>query len=292
MIVQISRIGVWLGPLALLPAAEEREAVQELEELGYGAFWFGEGPGTREALVHAATLLSWTTRAVVVSGVANIYVRDPMAMANGARALADAFPGRFLLGVGVSHAPTVADRGHSYGPPIETMRDYLDGMETCLYRPPEPASPAGVILAALGPRMLRLAAERTSGAHPYFTPPAHTVVAREVLGRDRLLAPEQGFLLEGDPDEARRLARLHASYYLRLDNYRRSMLRLGFTEDDVAGDGSDRLVDAIVSWGDPEAVRDRVRAHLEAGADHVCVQAVGPEPLEALRRLAPAVCGL
>ena len=215
-----------------------------------------------------------------------------MAMTNGAKALADAFPGRFLLGIGVSHAPMVAERGHSYGAPIETMRAYLDQMDQCIYRPAEPEAPVQVILAALGPRMLRLAAERTSGAHPYFPPPSHTANAREVMGPNCLLAVEQGFILEENPAEARRLARMHVAHYLRLDNYRRSMLRLGFGEDDLEREGSDMLVDAIVSWGTCEAIRTRVQAHLEAGADHVCVQAIGPEPLEALRRLAHAVCDL
>jgi probable F420-dependent oxidoreductase len=219
-----------------------------------------------------------------------------MATANGARALADAYPGRFVLGIGVSHAPAVAVRGASYGKPVTAMRAYLDAMAEAQYRPPPPPEDAPVLLAALGPRMLELARDRTRGAHPYFVPVEHTVRAREILGAGSLLAPEQAVVLETDPARAREVAREHVRVYLALDNYRRSLLRLGFGEDDVAGDGSDRLVDAVVAWGDVEAVASRVRAHLEAGADHVCVQVLGAPPgelpLPALRELAPALVAL
>ncbi len=287
--MELSRVGVWLGPLSLRPAAETREIAPELEELGYGAIWFGEGVGTKECFAQAATLLGWTRRVVVASGIANIYARDPMATANGARTLADAYPDRFLLGVGVSHAPSVAERGHEYARPLGTMGAYLDAMESALFRGVEPAEPAPVVLAALGPKMLALAAERTRGAHPYFTPPEHTAMAREVMGEGPLLAPEQAFVLETDPAAARATAREHMAYYLRLDNYRRNLHRLGFADDDLDGGGSDRLADAIVAWGDVDAVRDRVKTHLDAGADHVCVQAVGEDPLGDLRQLAPAL---
>lgn len=290
--MDLGRVGVWLGPLALLPAAAEQAAAQELEQLGYGALWFGEGVGTKESFSHAGVLLACTHRVVVATGIANVYARDPMAMANGAKALADAYPDRFLLGLGVSHAPSVAERGHAYAAPIASMRSYLDAMDGALYRPLEPPGPAPRVLAALGPRMLELAAARTWGAHPYFVPPEHTVFARETLGEGPLLAPEQAVLLERDAAEARRAARAHMAYYLVLDNYRRNLLRLGFSEDDLASGGSDRLVDAIVAWGDVEAVSERVRAHLAAGADHVCVQTVGREPLAELRELAPALLEL
>jgi probable F420-dependent oxidoreductase len=280
--MELSRIGVWLGPLSLRSAAETREFAPELEELGYGAIWFGEGVGTKECFTQASTLLGWTRRAVVASGILNIYARDPMAAANGARALADAYPGRFMLGIGVSHAPSVAERGHDYARPLATMRGYLDAMEAAAYRPAAPAEPAPIVLAALGPKMLELSAERTRGAHPYFTPTEHTAMAREVMGEGPLLAPEQAFVLETDPASARASAREHMGYYLALDNYRRNLV----------GGGSDRLVDAIVAWGGVDAVRDRVQAHLDAGADHVCVQAIGENPLDELRRLAPALIGL
>ena len=286
--MELSRIGAWLGPLSLRSAAETRELAPELEEVGYGAIWFGEGVGTKECFTQAATLLSWTKRAVVGSGILNIYARDPMATANGARTLADAYPGRFLLGIGVSHAPSVAERGHDYARPVATMRSYLDAMDEAGFRGVEPAEPAPRVLAALGPKMLELAAERAHGAHPYFTPPEHTAMAREIMGAGRLLAPEQAFVLDTDPSSARAKAREHMGYYLALDNYRRNLQRIGFSEDDLAGP-SDRLVDAIVAWGDVEAVQARVKAHLDAGADHVCVQAVGDEPLDELRQVAPAL---
>jgi probable F420-dependent oxidoreductase len=287
--VELGRIGAWLGPLSLKPAAETREFAPELEELGFAAIWFGEGVGTKECFTQASTLLAWTRRAVVASGIANIYARDPMATANGARTLADAYPGRFLLGIGVSHAPSVAERGHGYARPIGTMTAYLDAMESALFRGVEPAEAAPVVLAALGPKMLAFAGERTRGAHPYFTPPEHTAMARDVLGTGPLLAPEQAFLLETDPFAARAKAREHMGYYLALDNYRRNLERIGFAEEELVDGGSDRLVDAIVAWGGVDAVRDRVRAHLDAGADHVCVQAVGEDPLGELRELAPAL---
>jgi probable F420-dependent oxidoreductase len=290
--MELSRIGVWLGPLSSRAAADTREFAAELERLGYGAFWFAEGVGTKEAFTQAATLLSWTDRAVVATGIANIYARDPMAMANGAKTLADAYPGRFLLGVGVSHAPSVAARGHDYAKPLGAMRSYLDAMDASVFRVPEPAEPPPRVLAALGPRMLELAAERSRGAHPYFTPPEHTAMAREVMGAGPLLAPEQAFVLDTDPSSARAKAREHMTYYLALDNYRRNLQRLGFAEDELEGGGSDRLVDAIVAWGGVGAVRARVKAHLDAGADHVCVQAVGDDPLDELRQVAPALSEL
>jgi len=287
--MELNRIGAWLGPLSLRSAGETRELAPELEELGFGAIWFGEGVGTKEAFTQAATLLCWTKRAVVASGILNIYARDPMATVNGARTLADAYPGRFLLGIGVSHAPSVAQRGHDYARPIATMRNYLDAMDEAAFRGVEPSEPAQCVLAALGPKMLELAAERTRGAHPYFTPPEHTAMAREVMGVGPLLAPEQAFVLDTDPSSARAKAREHMTYYLALDNYRRNLQRLGFAEDELDGGGSDRLVDAIVAWGDVDAVRERVRAHLDAGADHVCIQAVGDDPVDELRRVAPAL---
>lgn len=233
---------------------------------------------------------------VVAPGIASIYARDPMAMANGSKALAEVYPGRFLLGLGVSHAPTVAARGGDYGPPVASMRAYLDAMDAAPYRGAEPAEPVPRVLAALGPRMLALAAERAAGAHPYFVPVEHTALARETIGPGSLLAPEQAVVLETDPESARRIAREHASYYLGLDNYRRNLRRLGLLEEELAGGGSDRVVDAIVAWGDVEAIQARVRAHLEAGGDHVCVQALAADPSElalgALRELAPALLEL
>lgn len=285
-------MGVWLGSISLWPSADERAAVRRIEELGYGAVWIGENHANREIFAHAATLLGSTERIVVATGVAGIWSRDPSASANGAAALAEAFPGRFVLTLGVSHAPIVARRGHAYEKPLAAMREHLDGMAATRYVAPAPAEPAPLLLAALAPGMMRLAAERTDGAHPYLVTPAHTADARETLGQGKILAPEQGVVLVEDTDAARAIAREHLAVYLPLENYTRCWRRLGFGDGDLADGGSDRLVDAIVAWGDEEAVAARVRAHLAAGADHVPVQALGAEPLAQLERLAPILTAL
>lgn len=289
--MNLGRVGVWSGGVVRRPAAEAREAVAEIDELGFGALWYPEGP---EVFSKGALLLSWSSRLVVCSGIASVYARDPQAAANGAAALAEAFPGRFVLGLGVSHRPLVESRGHRYRGPIATMRAYLDAMDGAVVSAPQPAEPAPRMLAALGPRMLRLAAERTAGAHPYFVPVEHTAFARETLGPGPLLCVEQTVCLSSDPDEARGLARRFAKLYLSLENYRNNLLRLGFPEDELDGGGSDRVVDAIVAWGDLDAVRERVRAHLDAGADHVCIQPLpsGEPCLEQLRALAPGLLEL
>jgi probable F420-dependent oxidoreductase len=195
-----------------------------------------------------------------------------MAMANGARALGEAYPGRFVLGIGVSHAPSVATRGGSYGKPVETMRTYLDAMDAATYAAPLPAEPAPMVLAALGPRMLELAAERTDGAHTYFVPVEHTVLARRHLGPNAFLSVEQTAVIHSDPGTARDIARAFCARYLSLPNYRNGLLRVGWSERDLDSGGSDRLIDAIVVQGSVDAVVERVRAHLDAGADQVSIQ--------------------
>ena len=196
---ELGQVGVWLGSISLWASAEEWAAVRALEELGYGAVWIGENHANREIFAHAATLLGCTERIVVATGVAGIWSRDPSASANGAAALAEAFPGRFVLTLGVSHAPIVNRRGHVYEKPLAAMREHLDGMAETRYIPPAPAEPAAVLLAALAPGMMRLAAERTDGAHPYLVTPEHTAWARETLGPGKILAPEQGVVLHDDP---------------------------------------------------------------------------------------------
>jgi probable F420-dependent oxidoreductase len=278
-----------------MPATAAREAMVAIEALGFGAVWYPES-AAKEAMSQAAVLLAATSEIAVASGIANMWARDPAAMINGARTLADAFGDRFLLGIGVSHAPSVARRGHHYRRPLQAMRAYLEGMEDAPYQGPAPSSPPQIVLAALGPRMLRLAAERTWGAHPYFVPVEHTSFARAELGPGPLLAPEQGVVLSTDPGEARSIARDHARYYLALDNYRNNLERMGWSASDVAGDGSDELIDAVIAWGDVAAIQARVAAHLAAGADHVCVQVLnGPRdqfPLSELRLLAAALLEL
>jgi probable F420-dependent oxidoreductase len=201
-----------------------------------------------------------------------------MAMANGQRALAEQSGGRFLLGIGVSHPPMVAGlRGHHYGKPVATMRAYLTEMALAPYIAPEPPEKPLTILAALGPRMLALSAELADGAHPYNVPPEHTAEARRILGPNKLLCPEVWVLLETDPEKARSAARQALAPYLKLDNYVNNWLRLGFGNDELAGGGSDRFVDANVAWGTEEAIRKRIQEHWDAGADHVCIQSIHPD---------------
>jgi probable F420-dependent oxidoreductase len=293
--MELGRVGIWSMQLGRMPTVAVREAVAGIEALGFRAIWFPETMA-KEAMAQAALLLAAGNESVVASGIANIWARDPVAMINGARTLAEAYPGRFLLGIGVGHAPAAAKRGHDYRQPLATMTAYLDAMAQAPFLGPEPAEAPSVVLAALGPRMLRLAAERAQGAHPYLVPVGHTAFARSTLGAGPLLAPEQGVALAADAAEGRQIARAHMRHYLALDNYRNNLLRLGFADGDVAGDGSDALVDAVVAWGDPGAIQSRVAAHLAAGADHVSVQVLnGPPdrfPMEELRRLAPALLEL
>ena len=291
--MDLGRVGIWTFALDLQPVMRAREVAAELEELGYGAVWVPDAVG-RDPLVHAALLLGGTNRIAIGTGIAQIYGRDPMTMTGGWKTISEAFPGRFVLGLGVSHQPMVEGlRGQTYGPPLTAMREYLERMDTAMYVAAEPTEPPRRVLAALGPKMLALAAERADGAHPYNVPPEHTARARDVLGPAKLLAPEQAVLLETDPVEARRIARGHMAIYLDLPNYMNNLRRFGITDDDIADGGSDRLVDMLVAWGDVDAVRARVQAHLDAGADHVAVQVLTPErgtlPLDDWRKLAPAL---
>ena len=268
----LGRVGAWSFALQANTAAAEQAALRAYEALGYRATWFPESIGSKEAFAHAGLLLAGSERMIVGTGIANVYARDPMAMANGARTLSEAYPGRFVLGIGVSHAPSVAARGSVYGRPVEHMTAYLDAMEAATWSAPGPAEPVPVLLAALGPRMLDLAAERTAGAHPYFVPVAHTAMARARMGPDPVLVVEQTAVLDTDPARGRETARAFATRYLALDNYANNLRRLGWGDEDLAGGGSDRLLDAVVVQGDAAAIAARVREHLDAGADHVCVQ--------------------
>jgi probable F420-dependent oxidoreductase len=216
---------------------------------------------------------------VVATGIANIWARDAQAMRAGQLTLAEAYPARFLLGLGVSHVPLVDTRGHRYDRPYSAMRAYLDAMDQARYESPAPAESPIRVLAALGPRMLELAAERADGAHPYFVPVSHTELARRIMGPGKLLCPEQAVVMDPDPRSAREVARRHTGAYLRLPNYRQNLLRLGFSEADCEGGGSDRLVDAIVAHGSAEVVAQRLREHLQAGADHVAIQVLTGDPL-------------
>ncbi len=283
-------VGVWSPAFALAPAAAMRAAAAEIEALGFGALWFPEGFGTKESFASAALILGATERVPVCSGIANVWARDPVATATGARTLMEAHPGRFLLGLGVSHPQQVDPRGHRYAKPVAHMRSYLAAMDAAPYHP-DPALPhIPRVLAALRRPMIELARERADGMLSYLVTPAHTAMARALLGPDRLLCAEQAILLCADPAEARRIARERTSWYFDLGNYPPSLRAQGFTDADLAGDGSDRIIDGLVAWGDAAAIAARVREHLAAGADHVCVQPLPTADdlfaLDALRALA------
>jgi probable F420-dependent oxidoreductase len=291
--IQLGSIGIWTFRFEHCPAAQAQEAAAELEQLGFGAIWFGEAAG-REALTQAGVLLAGTKRAAIVTGIANIYARDPVTMAAGQKTLAEAYPGRFVLGLGVSHVPLVEKlRGHRYEKPVSTMRAYLDAMDQAPYQAAPPSIKPIRLLAALGPKMLQLAAERTDGAHPYNVNPEHTAQARAILGQGPYLCPEQAVVLETDPAKARKIARDFLATYLALPNYTNNFLRLGFNESDIKDGGTDRLIDSIIAWGDLNAIRNRIRAHHSAGADHVCVQVLSANarslPLAEWREIAPAL---
>ncbi|MFH1105289.1 MAG: TIGR03620 family F420-dependent LLM class oxidoreductase [Actinomycetota bacterium] len=284
-VVALGRVGVFGWPFVTAPATEVRAAARRVEAAGYGAVWFPESRG-REAFTTASLLLEATKTITTATGIASIWARDPMAMAIGGMSLAESSGGRFVLGIGVSHAPSAEARGHHYERPLERMTEYLDAMAQVANPLAGDPAPPPVVLAALGPRMLRLAATRTAGAHPYFVPVEHTTIARGVLGPGPLLAPEQAAVIDTDPGRARAVARQHMSRYLAADNYRRNLLRLGWSEADLGDGGSDALVDAIVAWGDADAVAGRVREHLDRGADHVSVLMLGEDWVGDLERLA------
>ncbi|WP_020661865.1 TIGR03620 family F420-dependent LLM class oxidoreductase [Amycolatopsis benzoatilytica] len=274
-------IGIWTFAFDGNDAGAVRAAAAEAESLGYAALWFGEYRG-REAFTHASLLLNATTQLTVGTGIARFSERSPIAAEAAGRTLNEAHPCRFVLGLG----------GHLPGGARTTMREYLDAMDAVDLAVSGEFRPRR-LLAALGPKMLELAAERTDGAHPYFVPPEHTAFARETMGPGAYLAVEQAVVLDSDPLRAKRIAREHVAQYVELAPHQRANLRrLGYSDDDLAGGGSDRLVDAIVAYRDEEEVAGRIRAHLEAGADQVCVQVLsaGPEiPVEGWRRLAPLV---
>jgi probable F420-dependent oxidoreductase len=294
--MDLGRVGLWTFQLDMQPMAAAQEAMSELDELGFGAVWVPEAVG-REPFANAALLLSASRRIVVATGIASLHARTALTMQAGWKTLTEAFPDRFLLGIGVSHQPMVEGvHGGTYDKPYSTMVSYLDAMDRGLFFASPPIAAPQRVLAALGPKMLQLSAARGMGAHPYFVPVEHTAMAREVLGSGPLLAPEQAVVFETDPSTAREIARRHMATYLGLPNYTNNLKRVGWTDDDIAGGGSDALVDAIVAWGSLDDVVARVKAHHDAGADHVCVQVL-PSDLRALpmaewRELATAIPSL
>jgi probable F420-dependent oxidoreductase len=273
---RLGPVGLWTTHLHYQPMSQARESVAWLERLGFGAVWVGEAT-SKPALIHSALLLGGGDRIVIATGIASIWAQDPMMAANAGRTLNEAYPGRFVLGLGVSHPFLTEPRGREYRKPLEHMRWYLDTMDRAPWFGLD-VEPAPRVLAALGPKMLELAGERAAGAHPYFVPVEHTARAREILGPEPLLAPEQAVTLELDPEAARRIARRYMKGYLELPNYTSNLTRLGWMDDDLAGSGSDRLLDAMVAWGGVETVRARLDQHRQAGADHVAIRVLTEDP--------------
>ena len=291
----LGTVGAWSGRLQRRPTNQAIEMCEEIGELGYRTVWVPESPSGKNVLTFAAVLLGGTSRVAVATGIAITWVRDAVAMMNASRTLGDAHPGRFVLGVGISHRSTAEGRGHHYVSPLDSMRTYLDTMRIAAFDGHPPATNPPTLVAALGPKMLAVSAGHADGAHSFLTTPEHTAGAREVLGADKLLAVEQGVvLLDGRVDvrEGRDRARLNLQRFLAWPNYRNHLRRLGFDDADLEADCSDRLIDALYVIGDEEAVSRRVRSHRDAGADHVCIQVIGgsdADELDAFRRLAPQI---
>jgi probable F420-dependent oxidoreductase len=274
--MDIGRVGLWTFLLDQHPTSRVRELAQEIEDMGWPTLWRPESSG-RDVLVSSSVLLDATSRLIVASGIAQIYARHPVTTAAAQKTLFEAHEGRFLLGLGVAHASSVEGiRKLEYRTPYSDMVAYLKAMTEAPYTAVEPATKPPTVLAALGPRMLKLSAEAADGAHPYFTPPEHTAMARDILGQGPLLAPEQMVVIDSDLDRARTVARANMARYLRLPNYTNNLLRCGFTQTDI-DDMTDRLVDGIVACGDIDVSVDRVQQHLDAGADHVCIQVLAAD---------------
>ncbi len=270
--IELGRLGIWY-PMDRLDGGQIRTFLGMIERLGYDTLWYPESRGY-ESLSLAGFMLANSTKLKVGSSIASTYARDAFTAQRGLLTLSGLYGKRFILGLGVSHAPMVEKlRGHEYQKPVPAMRAYLDA----LVQREKGTEEWPVAIAALGPLMLKLAAERTRGALPYNTTPAHTAMARKVLGPDKWLVAEQKVTLETDAAKARALGRKELERYLALDNYRNNWLRLGFTEQDLSNGGSDRFIDAMVLWGDAEKVKAGLRAHLDAGATQVCIQPVHAE---------------
>ena len=283
MATKLGKLGVW-SFIDEMTAIEAVTFAQQLESWGYSALWIPEAVG-RDPFSIISYMAAGTQKLVFATGIANIYARDAMAMNAIHKTVSELAPERFILGLGVSHAPLVQDiRGHEYQKPVATMRQYLDAMESAFYMAAKAEEQAPILLGALRQNMLKLSAEKVSGAH--------TAWARDILGTNAWLCPEQMVLLVDDADQARKIARSHIATYNGLENYKNNLKQFGFEEKDFEHGGSDKLVDAIVAWGDEETIRNHIQAHWDAGADHVCIQALkneverGPD-LALLELLAP-----
>lgn len=271
--MELGQLGVWYFTDAM-SATDAATTAKRIEDLGYSTLWLPETVG-RNPFAHAAWLLANTTSLVIATGIANIYHREPGVTLAAQHTLAEQSNDRFLLGLGVSHKPLVEGlRGLTYGKPVSTMREYLQKMKASPYTAPRSSEPPKTVIAALGPKMLELAAEAADGAHPYFTSPSHTKMARETMGDDAWLCVEQKVIMESDPDKARAAARRAAATYQGLPNYRNNWLRMGLSEADISDDGSDKFIDTTFAWGDQNAIQERIDEHFQAGANHVCVQPI------------------
>jgi probable F420-dependent oxidoreductase len=283
--MELGRVGVWTRELRTGDEGARREAAAQLEELGYGALWFPGGHGD-DSMDCARIVLDATSRVTVATGITNIWTEPADGVAAKHAEFAKRYDHRFLLGVGISHrAPMDRIKEGMYDKPFSAMVAYLDELDAA----PEPPPQDERVIAALGPRMLRLSRDRAAGTHPYLSTPDHTRDAREAVGPGKIVAPEQGIVLETDPARARELARGFVERYLTLPNYFRQWLRYGYTEDDLRDGGSDRLVDGLIAWGDEGMIAARVQEHIDAGADHVCVQFIHDAdglPTEQWRRMA------
>ncbi|MDG1704445.1 MAG: TIGR03620 family F420-dependent LLM class oxidoreductase [Pseudomonadales bacterium] len=270
--MDVGKLGVWYF-FDEVSSADAANSAKRLESLGYSTLWLPETVG-KNPYVLASWLLANTSKLNLATGIANIYHREPTVSRALQYTLAEQSGDRFLMAIGVSHKPLVEGvRKLEYGPPVTTMRNYLEQMGTAPYRAVREEAEPKTLIAALGPKMIELAKTHTEGAHPYFTGPSHTKMAREILGEGPLLCVEQKVILETDPTKARELARPVAKIYNRLPNYRNNWLRMGLTEDDI-DNLSDRFIDETFAWGDVDAVRARIKEHMDAGADHVCIQPI------------------
>ena len=287
--VRLSGTGIWSGGLRYGDAGEAVEAAAELESLGYSALWIPDAGGDLFSSVER--LLRATTGITVATGILNLWMHTPEETAEAYAGFTDTYGDRLLVGIGVSHAPLIdATEPGRYRNPLASTAGFLDGLDAAV----RPLPSDRRVLAALGPKMLELARQRTAGTHPYNVTPEHTALAREAIGADGLVLPEQAVALERDPTRARALGRTHLSFYFSLPNYVNNLRRLGFGDEDFADGGSDRLVDALVAWGDEDSIRGRIDLHRAAGADHVCIQVLTDAeasglPLAQWRQLAPAL---
>ncbi|MBV9796370.1 MAG: TIGR03620 family F420-dependent LLM class oxidoreductase [Actinobacteria bacterium] len=291
---QLGRTGIWSTPPDAM-GVDARDLAATVEQYGFGSLWLGGSHMAPDAFTQLVALLDGSTKLIVGTGIASIWGREPSDMRQGADTLSKGFPGRFILGLGVAHRPAVESLGRSYAKPYSAMERYLEEMDHPAGHPgagpgeapaDAPGDRAVRVLAALGPRMLELSRDEADGAHPYFSPVDHTSFARQVLGPDKLLIPEQAVVLAEDAEPARAAARAYAQRYLEMPNYTSNLRRFGFGDPDIGGGGSDRLIDAIIPHG-PAVIAERVRQHLAAGADTVLLQPVGPDGRFAFGDLGP-----